>query len=107
VRVLIQVVDTLRVEERRAALDAMHLITHIEQELGQISAILAGYSGDQSFPHVCNPLAARASQSTADFSSAGCFGLKASPQTLLAILSWMPRSAGNARPGFQATPASS
>src|SRR5689334_5358943 len=53
VGVLIEVVDTLGVEKRRAALDAVHLVTLLEQELGEISAILARDAGNQRclMPH--------------------------------------------------------
>ena len=33
--------------ERRAALDAVHLVAFLQQELGQIRAVLAGDAGDQ------------------------------------------------------------
>jgi len=51
VRVLVQVVDALRVEARGAALDAVHLVALGEQELGEVGAILAGDAGDErDFP---------------------------------------------------------
>src|SRR6478735_9010279 len=51
-RVLIQVVDPLRVEERRAALDPMHHIALLQQKFGQIGAVLPGNARDQrSFLH--------------------------------------------------------
>ena len=34
--------------ERRAALDAVHLVALVEQQLGQVGAVLAGDAGDQS-----------------------------------------------------------
>jgi hypothetical protein len=46
VRVAVQVVDAVGVEERRAALDAVHLVALVEQELGEIGAVLAGDAGD-------------------------------------------------------------
>ena len=48
VRILVQVVDAVGVEQRRAALDAVHLVALLEQELGQVGAILAGHARDQS-----------------------------------------------------------
>jgi hypothetical protein len=55
-RVLIQVVDALRVEERGTALDSVYFITLIEQKLRQICAILAGNAGNQSLSHSVIPL---------------------------------------------------
>ena len=48
VRILVQVIDAVGVEERGAALDAVHLVALVEQELGEIGAVLAGDAGDQS-----------------------------------------------------------
>ena len=51
--ILIQVVNAIRIEQRRAALDAVDHIAFAEQKLCQIGAILAGYSGDKgNFGHV-------------------------------------------------------
>ena len=47
VRILVQVVDALGVEQRRAALDAVHHVALAEQELGEVGAVLAGDAGDQ------------------------------------------------------------
>jgi hypothetical protein len=47
-RILVQVIDAVGVEQRCAALDAVHLVTLVEQELGKIGAILAGDAGDES-----------------------------------------------------------
>src|SRR6185436_16401454 len=47
VRVLVQVVDALGVEERGAPLDAMDDVTLLQQKLGEIGAVLAGDAGDQ------------------------------------------------------------
>jgi hypothetical protein len=49
VRVFIDVVDPLGVEQRGAALDAVHLIALVQQEFSQIAAVLAGDAGDQGF----------------------------------------------------------
>ena len=47
VRILIEMVDALGVERRRAALDAVHDVALGEQEFGEIGAVLAGDAGDQ------------------------------------------------------------
>jgi len=47
VRVLVQMVDAVGVEQRATALDAMHHIILVEQEFGKVSAILAGDAGNQ------------------------------------------------------------
>jgi hypothetical protein len=39
-------VDSRRIERRRAALDAMHNVALAKQEFSEIRAILAGNSGD-------------------------------------------------------------
>ena len=46
VRVLVQVVDAVGVEQRRAALDAVDLVAFAEQKLGEVGAVLAGDAGD-------------------------------------------------------------
>ena len=46
VRVLVEVVDAVGVEQRGAALDAVNLVALLEQELGEIGAVLAGDAGD-------------------------------------------------------------
>ena len=54
VRILVEVVDAVGVEERRAALDAVHLVALVEQELGEVGAVLAGDAGDQcDLGHPC------------------------------------------------------
>src|SRR5678815_573787 len=47
VRILVQVVDALRVEERGAPLDAVDDVALLQQKLGEIGAVLAGDAGDQ------------------------------------------------------------
>ena len=42
VRIAVQMVDPIGVERRGATFDAMHLVALIEQELGEICAILPG-----------------------------------------------------------------
>ena len=46
VRIFIQVVDALRIEERAAALDAMDFVAFAEEEFGEVGAVLSGDSGD-------------------------------------------------------------
>ena len=43
-RVLIKMIDTIRVEHGRSALDTVHHISFLDQIFGQISPILACYS---------------------------------------------------------------
>src|SRR3712207_3129503 len=47
-RVVIDVIDAVRVEQARPAHDAVHLVALGEQKLGQIRAVLPGDAGDQS-----------------------------------------------------------
>ncbi len=47
VRIFVQVVDAVGVEQRRAALDAVHLVALLQQKLRQIGAVLAGDAGDE------------------------------------------------------------
>ena len=47
VRIFVDVIDALGVEERGAALDAVHDVALFEQEFGEVRTILAGYAGDQ------------------------------------------------------------
>jgi len=46
-RILVDVVDPLRVEKRSTALDAVHLVALLEEKLGQVGAVLAGNAGDE------------------------------------------------------------
>ena len=50
-RILVEVVNPVRVEERGTALDAMHLVALFEQEFGKVGAVLTGNPGYQSFLH--------------------------------------------------------
>ena len=50
-RVLVEVVDPVGVEQAGAALDAVHLVAFFEQQLGQVGAVLAGHAGDQCCFH--------------------------------------------------------
>jgi hypothetical protein len=51
-RVLVDVVDAFGVEARGATDDAVHLVALPEQELGEVRAVLARDSGDESSFHV-------------------------------------------------------
>jgi hypothetical protein len=50
-RVFVDVVHALGVEQRRPPLDAVNLVALVEQELGQVAAVLAGDAGDEGFFH--------------------------------------------------------
>ena len=45
VRIDVEVIQARGVERRRAALDAMHDVALVQQELGKIGSVLAGYAG--------------------------------------------------------------
>ena len=47
-RVLVEMVDAVGVEEGGAALDAVDNVALLQQELGQIGAVLAGNAGNES-----------------------------------------------------------
>ncbi len=52
VRILVQVVDAVGIEERGAALDAVDDVALAEQEFGQVGAVLPGNTGDKrNFVH--------------------------------------------------------
>src|ERR1051325_3901185 len=46
-RILVQMIDALGVERRRAPHDAVHVVVVLEKQLGEIRAILARDSGDE------------------------------------------------------------
>jgi hypothetical protein len=48
VRIVIEMVDALRIKGRGAAFDAVDHIAFAEQEFGKIGAVLAGGAGDES-----------------------------------------------------------
>ena len=48
-RVLVDMVDPLGVEQRRPALDPVHLIALFEQEFGKVGSVLPGDAGDKRF----------------------------------------------------------
>jgi hypothetical protein len=47
VRVLVDVIDALGVEQRSAALDAVDLVAFLEQQFSEVRAVLAGDAGDE------------------------------------------------------------
>ena len=49
VRILVQVVDAVGVEQRGAALDAVDFVALAQQEFGEVGAVLAGDAGDEGF----------------------------------------------------------
>jgi hypothetical protein len=49
VHVMEQVVDTRRVEQRAAALDAMHLISFVQQQFREVGIVLSGDAGNQCY----------------------------------------------------------
>ena len=46
-RVLVQVVNPVRVEHRGPALNAMHLVALLQQKLSQVRSILSSNTGNQ------------------------------------------------------------
>ena len=46
-RILVEMLDPPGVEARRAALDAVNLVALVEQQFGEIGAVLTGHAGDQ------------------------------------------------------------
>jgi hypothetical protein len=58
--ILIQMVNTIGIEQRSAALDTVNIVTLVQEKLGEISAILAGDTGNQStFCHIETPVGCR------------------------------------------------
>jgi hypothetical protein len=52
VRVLVQVIDAVGVKQAGAALDAVDGVALVQQEFGEVGAVLAGDAGDEcSFGH--------------------------------------------------------
>lgn len=51
VRPLVKMVDTVRIEQGRAALDAVDFIALVQKEFRQIGAVLASDTGDECFFH--------------------------------------------------------
>jgi hypothetical protein len=56
VRVVVQVVDPAAVEQRRAADQAVHLVALVQQQLGQVRAVLARDAGDERASHPTEPM---------------------------------------------------
>jgi hypothetical protein len=50
-RVFVDVIHPLGVKQRRAPLDAVYLVSLIQQELGKITAVLASNASDKGFFH--------------------------------------------------------
>ncbi len=48
-RVFIQMIDTIRIKERAAALDAVDFVTFAEQEFSQVGTVLASNAGNEGF----------------------------------------------------------
>ena len=51
VRILVEMIDALCIEQRRAALDAMDFIVLAQQELRQVRTVLPGNARNERFPH--------------------------------------------------------
>ena len=64
VRIHVEVVDPLGVELARAADEAVDLVALLEEELGEVRAVLAGDAGDQRLPDA-GTLGAHAAAGTA------------------------------------------
>jgi len=55
-RVLVEMIDAIGVEQRGAALDAVDFVAFAQQEFGEIGAVLPGNAGDERFlGHVSEP----------------------------------------------------
>ena len=50
-RILVEMIDAVCIEQRCTAFDAMDLIPFIKQKLSQIRPILTSYTGNQCFLH--------------------------------------------------------
>jgi hypothetical protein len=49
VGVLVEMIHALGVEERRTALDAVDLLSLLQQELGEVGTVLPGDAGNEGF----------------------------------------------------------
>lgn len=49
VRILVEVIDSICVKQRRTTLQAMHLITLAQQKFCQVGAVLSGNACDQGY----------------------------------------------------------
>lgn len=52
VRPLVKMVDTVRIEQGRTALDAVDFVALVQKEFRQIGAVLTGDAGDECFFHI-------------------------------------------------------
>ena len=59
-----QVLDAVELLRRGAADHAVHLVALLEQQLGQVGAVLAGDAGDQRARHLRSPTPSRARAAT-------------------------------------------
>ena len=50
-RILVEMVDAVGVEQRAAALDTVDFVAFLQQEFGEIATVLAGDAGDEGFFH--------------------------------------------------------
>ena len=51
VRVLIEMINAIGIEQRGPAFDAVHFISFFQKKFGEICTVLPGYPGNQSFFH--------------------------------------------------------
>jgi len=58
VRILVDMVDTVGIEQRRTAFDAMDLVTFGKEKFGKVRSVLAGDSCDEGFFQRDSPLLA-------------------------------------------------
>jgi hypothetical protein len=54
VRILVEMIDTIGIEERRTALDAVDFVTLLQQELREVGAVLPRGARDQCPPSRCH-----------------------------------------------------
>jgi hypothetical protein len=52
VRIFIEMIDAIGIKERSATLYAVHLVTFLQQELGEVCSILSGNTGDEGLLQV-------------------------------------------------------
>jgi hypothetical protein len=51
-RILVDVIDTLSIEKRSAAFDAVNLVTFSEKKFREVGAVLSGDAGDECCFHI-------------------------------------------------------
>jgi hypothetical protein len=49
VRILVEVINAIRIKQGRASFDSMDLVIFLEEELGQIRSVLSGDTGDKGY----------------------------------------------------------